>query len=91
MIPLIIISNMCGRIKRMLQDRARTETALKFYKVITAFTLLYGSECGAITKQESQSEAAEMRFLRAVAGNGLTHHIIKQTRKNEVYLIPQIK
>jgi hypothetical protein len=34
----------------MLAGRARTETLLKFYKVMTVPTVLYGSECGTQTK-----------------------------------------
>jgi hypothetical protein len=42
-------------------------------------TLLYGSECWALTKrQESRLEAAEMHFLRSVAGYRLIDH-----RRNE--------
>jgi hypothetical protein len=42
-------------------------------------TRLYGSECWTLTKrQKSRLEAAEMRFLRSVAGYRLINH-----RRNE--------
>jgi hypothetical protein len=42
-------------------------------------TLLHGSECWTLTKrQKSRLEAAEMRFLRSVAGYRLIHR-----RRNE--------
>jgi hypothetical protein len=67
----------------MLSVRAPTETVLGFYKVMTVFTLLYKSEHGTLNKQQdSQTEAAGMRFIRAVSGYGETDHIRKQTDKN---------
>lgn len=61
-------NQMCGTIKRNLKN-TRKETKLKFYKVMAVPVLLYGSECWTMTKQdEKKIEAAEMRFLRHVAG-----------------------
>jgi hypothetical protein len=39
-------------------------------------TLLYGSECWTLTRRQKKSrlEAAEMRFLRSVAGYRLIDH-----------------
>ena len=44
-------------------------TRLKFYKVMALPTLFYGSENWTLTKgQASRIQAAEMRFLRHLAG-----------------------
>jgi len=43
---------------------------MKFYKVVAILTLLYGSETWVTTKRDmTRLEAAEMRFLRSVAGH----------------------
>lgn len=61
-------SYVCGVINRSLKN-TRKETKIKFYKVMAAPMLLYGSEFWTLTKKEERRiEAAEMRFLRSVAG-----------------------
>lgn len=58
----------CGTIKRNLKQ-TRKETKLKFYKVMAVPMFLYGSECWTLRKSEERKiEAAEMRFLRSIAG-----------------------
>jgi hypothetical protein len=58
-----------GTIKRTLLNKSQQETILKFYKVLAVPSLLYGSECWYLTKQQFQQfESSEMRFLRSVAG-----------------------
>jgi hypothetical protein len=58
----------CGTIRKYLK-KTRTETQMKFYKVIARPTLLYGSETWTTTKRYVNClEAAEMRFLRSVKG-----------------------
>ena len=47
--------------------KIRTDTQLKFYKVVARPSLLYGSETWVTTKRDmTRLEAAEMRFLRSV-------------------------
>jgi hypothetical protein len=59
----------CGTIKRTLAGKVTKETLLRFCKIMVIPTLLHGSECWTLTKgQKSRLEAAEMRFLRSVAG-----------------------
>jgi hypothetical protein len=66
----------CGTIKRTLDGKVMKETLLRFYKIMSIPTLLYGSECWTLTKrQKSRQEAAEMRFLRSAAGNRLIDHM----------------
>ncbi|RZF44869.1 hypothetical protein LSTR_LSTR004494 [Laodelphax striatellus] len=61
--------SICGTISRTLSKKARKETLMKFYKVMAAPVLLYGSESWITTKPlESRLQAAEMRFLRKVKG-----------------------
>jgi len=49
--------------------KTRTDTQMKFYEVVARPTLLYGSETWATTTRDmTQLEAAEMRFLRSVKG-----------------------
>ena len=49
--------------------KTRTDTQMKFYKVVARPTLLYGGKTWVTTKRDmSCLEAAEMRFLRSVKG-----------------------
>jgi hypothetical protein len=57
-----------GTIRKHLK-KTRTETQIKFYKVVARPSLLYGSETWVTTKRDmNRLEAAEMRFLRSVTG-----------------------
>jgi len=59
---------MCGTIRKHLK-KTRTETQMKFYKVVARPSLLYGSETWVTTKRDMTGlEAVEMRFLRSVTG-----------------------
>ena len=54
--------------QKALQEN-RTDTQMKFYKVVARPSLLYGSETWATTKRDMTGpESAEMRFLRSVKG-----------------------
>jgi len=58
----------CGTIRKHLK-KIRTDTQMKFYKVVARPSLLYGSETWVTTKRDMTGlEAAEMRFLRSVMG-----------------------
>jgi len=58
----------CGTIRKHLK-KTHTDTQMKFYKVITRPTLLYGSETWVTAKRDmTRLEAAETRFLRSVQG-----------------------
>jgi len=58
----------CGTIRKQLK-RTRTETQMKFYKVVARPSLLYGSKTLVTTQRDmTRLEAAEMRFLRSVTG-----------------------
>jgi len=49
--------------------KTRTDTQMKFYKVVARPTLIYGSETLVTTTRDmTHLEAAEMRFLRSVKG-----------------------
>ena len=55
-------------IRKNLKE-TRTDTKMKFYKVVAKPTLLYGSETWVTTKWDrTRLEAAEMSFLRSVKG-----------------------
>jgi hypothetical protein len=57
----------CGTIRKHLK-KTRTDTQMKFYKVVARPSLLYGSQTWVTTKRDMTGlEAAEMRFLRSVA------------------------
>jgi hypothetical protein len=61
--------SICGTIRKHLK-KTRTDTQMKFYKVVVRPTLLYGSETWVTTKRDmARLEAAEMRFLRSVKGH----------------------
>jgi hypothetical protein len=76
-VKLLRFQQICGTIKRTLARKVRKETLLRFYKIMAIPTLLYGSECWT-KRQKSTLEAAEMWFLRSVAGYRLIDH-----RRNE--------
>jgi hypothetical protein len=58
----------CGTIRRHLK-KTRTDTQMKFYKVVARPTLLYGGETWVTTERDMTGlEAAEMRFLGSVKG-----------------------
>jgi hypothetical protein len=58
--------SICGTIRKHLK-KARTDTQIKFYKVVARPTLIYGSETWVTTKRDmARLEAAEMCFLRSV-------------------------
>jgi len=60
----------CGTIRKHLK-KTRTETQMKFYKVVARPSLLYGSETWVTTQRDmTRLEAAEMRFLRSEGGIG---------------------
>lgn len=72
---------MCGTIKRTLSRKTLKETQLKFYKVMAVPVLMYGSENWALTRSERRRiEAAEMRFLRSVAG----YTLLDQKRSTDI-------
>jgi hypothetical protein len=59
---------MCGTIRKHLK-KTRTDTQMKFYKVVAKPTLLYGSETWVTTELDMAGlEAAEMCLLRSVKG-----------------------
>jgi hypothetical protein len=66
----------CGTIKRTLRNKTRKDTILKFYKVMAVPTLVYGSENWAVNRADIRTaEAAEMKFLRYVAGYTLKDQV----------------
>jgi hypothetical protein len=59
----------CGTIKRTLRNKTRKDTMLKVYKVMAVPMLMYGSENWSKSGADRRTvEAAEMKFLRYVAG-----------------------
>ena len=54
---------------RKLLKKARTDTHMKFYKVVARPTLLYGGKTWVTIKRDTtRPEAAETQFLRSVKG-----------------------
>ena len=59
---------MCGTISRTLKGNTQLSTQIKFYKAIVP-VLMYGSENWSLNRSDNRKiEAAEMRFLRPMAG-----------------------
>jgi len=66
----------CDTIRKHLQ-RTRTDTQMKFYKVVARPTLLYASKTWVTMKWDmTRLEVAEMRFLRSVKGYKIRSEII---------------
>jgi hypothetical protein len=58
------------------KNETRKDTHIKFYNVIAAPMLTYGSENWALNRSENgKMETAEMCFLRHVCGYTLTDHV----------------
>ena len=67
----------CSTIRKHLK-KTRTDTQIKFYKVVARPALLYGNETWVtMTRDMTGLEAAEMRFLRSVKGCTRRQMIIK--------------
>jgi hypothetical protein len=79
---------MCGTTKRTLKNKTRTETKIKFHKVMTVSGGLYGSEYWVLTEKDKyRIQAVEMRFLRTTMGvtrqERLTNEAIRKNIKCE--------
>jgi len=62
------IGGICSTLRKHLK-KTRTDTQMKFYKVVARPSLLCGSETWVTTKRDmTRLEAAEMRSLRSVTG-----------------------
>jgi len=71
----------CGSIRKHLK-KTRTDSQIKFYKVLARPSLLYGSETWVTKKRDmTRLEAAEMRSLRSVKGYTRLDKISEVIRK----------
>ena len=60
---------MCGTVSRTLKGKTQLSTEIKFYKVMAVPVLMHGSENWTLNRSDRRKiEAAEMRFLRPMAG-----------------------
>ena len=60
---------LCGTISRTLKGKTQLSTQIKFYKVMAVPVLMYSSENWPLNRSDKRKiEAAEMRFLRPMAG-----------------------
>ena len=60
---------MCGAISRALKGKTQLSTQIKFYKVMAAPVVIYGSENWSLNRPDKRKiEDAEIRFLRPMAG-----------------------
>jgi hypothetical protein len=85
---------MCGTMQRTLKikNKSRKGTQVKFYKVIAAPMLMYGSENWALNRSERRKiEKEKMHFLRAISGCTLTDHVRITTTCNalQIYAIKE--
>jgi hypothetical protein len=61
---------MCDTISRALKGKTQLSAQIKFYKVMAVPVLMYGSENWSTNRPDKRKiEAAEMRFLRPMAGH----------------------
>jgi hypothetical protein len=64
----------------MLKNKTRKDTHVKFYKVIIASVLMYGSENWALNSSERRKiETVEIHFIRRISGYALTDHVYSMT------------
>jgi hypothetical protein len=60
---------MCGTITRTLKWKTQLSTRIKFFKVMAVHVLMYDIENRSLNRSDKRKiEAAEMRFLRPMAG-----------------------
>ena len=60
---------MCCTISRTLKGKIQLSTQINFYKLMAVPVLMYGSENWSLNRPDKRKiEAAEMRFLRPMAG-----------------------
>jgi hypothetical protein len=65
--------------------KTRTDTHMKFYKVVARPTQLHGSETRVNTKRDvTRLEAAETRFLRSVKGDPRLDEIRSEVIRKEL-------
>jgi hypothetical protein len=82
------VLQICGTIKRTLAGNIRKETLLRFYKIMAIPTILYESECWTLTvRQKRTLEAAEICFVRSVAGYRLIDHRRNEDIREELQII----
>jgi len=71
-------------IKKPLK-KTRTDTLMKFYKVVARTTLLYATETWVTTTRDiTRLEAVEMRFLRSVKGYTRLDKIRSEVIRKEI-------
>jgi hypothetical protein len=65
------------------KNKTRTETQIKFYKVMVVSDGRYGSENWVLTeKDKNRIQAAEMRFLRSTTEVTRQDRLTNETIKN---------
>ena len=78
------LQRVCGTIRKHFK-KTRTDTQMKFYKVVARPSLLYGSETWVTTTRDmTRLEAAEMRFLRSVKGYTRLDKIRREVIRKEL-------
>jgi hypothetical protein len=78
----------CGTIKRTLAGKVRKETLLRFYKIMAIHQLFcMAQNVGHSPNNKSRLEAAEMRFLRSVAGYRLIDHRRNEDVREELQIV----
>jgi hypothetical protein len=76
--------SICGTIRNHFK-KTRTDTQIKFYKVVTRPKVLYGSETWVNTERDmTRLEAAEMRFKRSVKGYTRLDKIRSEVMRKEL-------
>jgi hypothetical protein len=76
-------------IARALKKKTRTETNLKFYKIMTVPVHLYGGETWTLRKREwNRIQAAEIKYLRTVKGCTRLYQIRNEDIRNELGISP---
>jgi hypothetical protein len=69
---------MCGEIRIMLKYKTMEDANIKFYIVISAPVLVFGSENSSLNRSERREiETAEICFPTRVSGYALTDHVRK--------------
>lgn len=75
--------HMCGEIRIMLKYKTMEDANIKFYIVISAPVLVFGSENSSLNRSERREiETAEICFPTRVSGYALTDHVHSATVRN---------
>jgi hypothetical protein len=76
---------MCGTIQRILKNKTRHSTQIKFYETVAILTGLHGNGTQVMPRRDrSRLQPVQLHFLRSVAGLRWKDHIRNEIVQNSL-------